>query len=59
MKARKRERVRRSSLVDWPVYPRWNLTMQSAALANKMGLVADIDVDDAWGRPCWVAPLEY
>ena len=27
MKARKRERVRCSSLVDWPVYPRLRRTM--------------------------------
>jgi hypothetical protein len=30
LKARKRERVRCSSLVDWPVYPRLRGTMQAS-----------------------------
>ena len=38
--ARKRERVRCSSLVDWPVYPRLRRTMQgSERLRNLVGII--------------------
>jgi hypothetical protein len=40
LKTRKRERVRCSSLVDWPVYPRLRRTMQECERAR----------NSAWGR---------
>jgi hypothetical protein len=38
LKARKRERVRCSSLVGWPVYPRLRRTMQASMDARNAGL---------------------
>jgi hypothetical protein len=37
LEARKRARVRCSSLVDWPVYPRLRGTMQASTLARNSG----------------------
>ena len=40
LKARKRERVRCSSLVDWPVYPRLRGTMRMSTLTRKCSTVS-------------------
>jgi hypothetical protein len=36
MKARKRERVRCSSLIDWPVYPRLKRTMRASSSSRNL-----------------------
>ena len=47
LKARKRERVRCSSLVDWPVYPRLRRIMQGSERARNAGRRGEWGVERA------------